>query len=312
MAQLQQRSMEAAIAEEEPDPDPASRGSSAPSSTTAATAASAATLVDGHLGDPVDVAALESASANGDAAAQPPLSDADSRPVVSPPESDSQPMALPPAGARPVAVPPRSAAPPDPALRPSPAETSGRGPSSGGGGFSWPPLGREYGGSLPMLLRRQSGSALMASTQSQVGSPLLLVTTHGFAAIAGRVESLMHSSWWVGPAGTLMHDLSRKSPLLPVLPLRSPFDVEARQEHQRRFQCVDLDVFMGGSPGLRVYDKPIRRKNVRCRARETVGSIAAQVAPTDELGDAAVDLVEQLLEAYFMQVRPSTTGSVVQ
>ena len=33
-------------------------------------------------------------------------------------------------------------------------------------------------------------------------------------------------------------------------------------------------------------------------------SQVAATATTDDLGDAAVDLVEQLLEAYFMQVRP--------
>jgi hypothetical protein len=60
---------------------------------------------------------------------------------------------------------------------------------------------------------------------------------------------------------------------------------------------------------LRVCYEPTRQQGTPCVTIETVDCVAAQVAPTattDELGDAAVDLVEQLLEAYFMQVRPST------
>ena len=188
MAQLQQRSMEAAIAEEDPELDPTTNGgSSAPSSV--ATPA-AADRTDGMPADPTDptgLDALELASARDDTAAFDPLSNADDGSAVSPPDLSAQPMAMPPSSAQPspaqpVAVPPRLSAPPDAAPRPSPADSSGRGPS-GSGGFSWPQFGREYGGSMPLLLRRQSGSAMMASNQSQVNCPLLISSTDSVVAL---------------------------------------------------------------------------------------------------------------------------------
>ena len=149
MAQLQQRSMEVAIAEE--DPESATRGTSAAPSVDA----------DAADGD-VDPAALS-----------PP----DSLPSFSDltpldPALNSQP-AVSPTTAQPVQVPPRQQSPADAPPQPFLAGdfSLGRGHSGGGGGggFSWPSLGREYGGgSLPSMLRRQSGSVLLGSTQSQV------------------------------------------------------------------------------------------------------------------------------------------------
>ncbi len=158
MAQLQQRSMEGAIAEE--DPESATRGTSAAPSVDA---------------DPADRAAADIAVDHAALAAPdsvPSFSDLPALDRV----QDSQP-AVSPTTAQPVPVPPRQQSPADAIPRPSPAADSsfgrghsGHGGGGGGGSFSWgASLGREYGGSLPSMLRRQSGSALLGSTQSQVG-----------------------------------------------------------------------------------------------------------------------------------------------
>ena len=158
MAQLQQRSMEVAIAEEDPDRDSATRGTSAAPSVDADPAD--ADVTDGTTVDPVALAAPDLLPSFSDLLALD--RGADSQPAPSPPS------------AQPVPVPPRQQSPADAAPQPSPAADSshGRGHNGGGGGgggFSWPPPGREYGGgSLPSMLRRQSGSVLLGSTQSQV------------------------------------------------------------------------------------------------------------------------------------------------
>ena len=153
MAQLQQRSMEVAIAEE--DPESATRGTSAAPSVNADPADGAATDI---AVDPAALAAPDSV---------PSISDLTALDRV----QDSQP-AVSPTTAQPVPVPPRQQRPADalPQLIPAADSSLGKGHSGGGGGgFSWPSLGREYGGgSLPSMLRRQSGSVLLGSTQSQV------------------------------------------------------------------------------------------------------------------------------------------------
>ncbi len=162
MAQLQQRSMEVAIAEE--DPESATRCTS-----------TAPSVVDADPADGVaaDTAVDPAAFAAPDSV--PSFSDLRALDRV----QNSQP-AVSPTSAQPVPVPPRQQSLADAMQQPSPAVDSylGRGPGGGGGGgggggsFSWQSLGREYGGgSLPSMLRRQSGSVLLGSTQSQVGAP---------------------------------------------------------------------------------------------------------------------------------------------
>ena len=154
MAQLQQRSMEAAIVEED-DADSAVRGTSGSPS------------IDDDADDPAAHAAVDPATI----AAPDALPSHGHLPAPDPPP-DSQ-RAASPTAAQPITVPARPQPPRDAAPQPSPAAGTsvGRGPHSGGGGagFSWPSLGREHGGSLPSsMLRRQSGSAHL-TTQSQVG-----------------------------------------------------------------------------------------------------------------------------------------------